>query len=91
MPKNRNWGEYIETLGKLGAVSDLIDELRVLKAKRNPLMHPQDILDQDEARQLFCLCEASLCAVIDDVRLRKMDEDFTVCLGRLPALSAAKP
>jgi hypothetical protein len=44
LPKmnQRNWGEYIRQLELASADSDLIDVLKVLKTKRNPLMHPQD-------------------------------------------------
>jgi len=87
LPNNRNWGEYISELNKNGASSALIDELRVLKTKRNPVMHPQDILDAEQARQLFCLCEATLCAVIDDVRNRELDSDFVSSLAKLPSIN----
>ena len=87
LPKNRNWGEYIEELKKTSVVSrELINELIVLKAKRNPLMHPQDVLDSEQARQLFCLCEAALCAVIDDVRKNKLDAAFSAALIALPTI-----
>jgi hypothetical protein len=86
LPKNRNWGEYIDALKKHGASQKLINEVIVLKARRNPLMHPQDKLDENQARQLFCQCEGALCAVIDDVCSRRLDSEFVASLALLPTL-----
>lgn len=83
-PTQRNWGEYIAELQRIAAPSDLIDELRVLKTKRNPLMHPQETLNSDQARQLLCLCEATICAVIEAVRDKKLDAAFKASLAVLP-------
>ena len=84
--KNRNWGEYIEQLTKAGAHSDLIDVLRVLKTKRNPLMHPTDNLDIDEAITLLCICQSAIDALVEDVRRRSLDIKFKESLEKMPTL-----
>jgi hypothetical protein len=84
--KNRNWGEYIQQLKNAGAHSDVIDVLRILKAKRNPLMHPYDNLDVDEAIALLCLCQAGIDAIIDDLRRKSLEVKFKASLKALPTL-----
>jgi hypothetical protein len=84
--KNRNWGEYIEQLTKAGAHADLIDVLRMLKTKRNPLMHPTDNLDTDEAISLLCICQAGIEALIADVRRRSLEIKFKESLEKMPTL-----
>jgi hypothetical protein len=82
----RNWGEYIRILENAGANTDLIDVLKVLKTKRNPLMHPQDNLEIDEAISLFCICQAGMEALIADVRRRSLETKFKDSLRMLPTL-----
>jgi hypothetical protein len=86
LPKmsQRNWGEYIAQLTGAGATSDLIDLLRILKTKRNPLMHPQDSLDVDEAIGIFCICENAIGVIISDVKAKGLDTKFTSALAALP-------
>lgn len=74
--RNRNWGEYIEQLKKADAHTDVIDVLRILKAKRNPLMHPYDNLDVDEAIALLCLSQAGIDAIVEDLRRRSLEVRF---------------
>jgi hypothetical protein len=83
---NRNWGEYITRLTNANAHADLIDVLRVLKAKRNPLMHPTDNLDVDEAIGLLCICQSAIDDVIDDVRRRSLEIKFKEALEKMPNL-----
>jgi hypothetical protein len=54
-PQNRNWGQYIDYLNNAKVDADVIDILRMLKTKRNPLMHPTDVLTIDEAISLLCM------------------------------------
>jgi hypothetical protein len=86
-PTNRrNWGEYINLLNNAGAGSDLVDLLRILKAKRNPLMHPQEKLEEAEAVDLFCICQAVIGSLVADVKRRSLDTQFSSSLKILPTL-----
>jgi len=82
----RNWGEYIRLLENAGCGTDFIDVLKILKTKRNPLMHPQDNLETDEAISLFCICQAGMEALIGDVRRRSLEVKFKDSLKVLPTL-----
>lgn len=84
--KNRNWGEYIEQLKNAGAHEDVIALLRILKTKRNPLMHPYDNLDVDEAIALLCLSQAGIDTIVEDLRRRSLDVKFKEALKQLPTL-----
>jgi hypothetical protein len=88
LPKinSRNWGQYITLLENAGSNVDLIDVLRILKTKRNPLMHPQDNLQTDEAISLFCICQAGLEALVADVRNRSLETKFKDALAKLPSM-----
>jgi len=83
---NRNWGEYIQRLENNGAHTDLIDVLRVLKSKRNPLMHPTDNLDVDEAISLLCICQAGIDVLVADVRRKSLEARFKESLELMPTL-----
>jgi hypothetical protein len=84
--KNRNWGEYIEQLKNAGAHVDVTDLLRILKAKRNPLMHPYDNLDVDEAISLLCICQGGIDTIAEDLRRRSLAVSFKESLKLLPTL-----
>ena len=59
-PLNRqNWGEYIRLLKDNGAAKEVTDHLQNIKENyRNPLMHPEDILELHEAASLFAVCQS---------------------------------
>lgn len=86
LPKlgKRNWGEYIAQLTGAGATSDLVDLLRILKTKRNPLMHPQDSLDTDDAIGIFCICESAIGVIVSDIKSKGLETKFTAALAALP-------
>lgn len=84
--KNRNWGEYISQLKNAGAHEDVTDLLRILKAKRNPLMHPYDNLNVDEAISFLCICQAGMDTIADDLRRRSLEAKFKESLKTLPTL-----
>lgn len=84
--KNRNWGEYIEQLKLAGAHTDVTDLLRILKAKRNPLMHPYENLDVDDAISLMCLCQSGIDAIAVDLQRRSLEVEFKKSLIVLPTL-----
>ena len=84
--KNRNWGEYIEQLKIAQAHADVTDVLRILKAKRNPLMHPHDNMDVDDAIALLCLCQSGIDAIAGDLQRRSLEVKFKESLALLPTL-----
>jgi hypothetical protein len=88
LPKvnRRNWGEYISVLELNGASTEFIDVLKILKTKRNPLMHPQDNLETEEAIGLFCICQAGIESLIADVRKKSLEVKFKESLRLLPTL-----
>lgn len=88
LPKmtQRNWGEYIHLLTGAGAHADVIDLLKVLKTKRNPLMHPQDNLNINDAIGLLCICQAGIETLVADIRRRSMELQFKKSLEVLPTL-----
>ncbi len=88
LPKmnQRNWGEYIRQLELANADSDLIDVLKVLKTKRNPLMHPQDSLDIPDAIGLVCICQAGIETLVVNVRKDSLEAKFKASLKALPTL-----
>lgn len=60
--KNRNWGAYIRVLRAHNADASVIGYLDHMRTfYRNPIIHPEDILDGNEAFSLF---NASLSAII---------------------------
>jgi hypothetical protein len=84
--RNRNWGEYIVQLEGAGAHTNVTDMLKILKTRRNPLMHPQDSLTIDEAIGLICICQSALETLTADVRTRSLEATFKRSLEVLPTL-----
>ncbi|MBB5342251.1 hypothetical protein [Tunturibacter empetritectus] len=71
-PHNRqNWGEYIDQLDKSKAPAAILGTLRSIKDNhRNPLMHPEDILDEREAISLFQISGMSIGELVNDMFTR---------------------
>ena len=71
-PVNRqNWGEYISQLKQHQAAREVTDLLQNVKDNhRNPLMHPEDTLDEGEAIDLFSISQTTIAALIRDVERR---------------------
>jgi hypothetical protein len=71
-PSNRqNWGEYIDQLGKSGATPSTVGTLRNIKDNhRNPLMHPEDVLDERGAISVFQLSGISIGELVDEIFTR---------------------
>jgi hypothetical protein len=72
-PIKRDLGAYIKTLENLDEpaskdVTSVIDQIRRLH--RNPLMHPEDVLEPDEALDLFLLCRSAINATVSDMDKR---------------------
>jgi hypothetical protein len=84
--QNRNWSQYIVYLENDKVHSDIIDILRMLKTKRNPLMHPTDNLEIDEAISLVCICQSGMEVIIDDVRRQSLEIKFKEALKLMPTL-----
>jgi hypothetical protein len=84
--QRRNWGKYIEELERVGASSKVIDLLKILKARRNPLMHPQDSLEVEEAIGLIAICQSVTETLISDIQRRGLDSKFSAALPDLRAL-----
>jgi hypothetical protein len=83
----RNWGEYIDQLHLTKAGStDLIDLLKILKTKRNPLMHPQDILETPDAIGIFCICQNVIETLTSEVTDKNLDGKFVASLALLPTI-----
>lgn len=88
LPKlgNRNWGEYILQLTNAKAPADLVDLMRILKTKRNPLMHPQDELEPEDAIGIFCICQNAIETLTREVTAKGLDQKFTDALALLHTL-----
>lgn len=71
-PLNRqNWGEYLDLLKKNGAIKEVTDHLYNIKDNyRNPLMHPEDTLEMDEAVSLFSVSQAMNEMLVRDMKKR---------------------
>jgi hypothetical protein len=71
-PLNRqNWGEYISLLKNNGASKNVTDTLQNVKDNyRNPLMHPEDVLEMKESISLFCICQAMIELLVDEIHRR---------------------
>src|SRR5205807_4190220 len=73
----RDWGRYIQALRDVLAnppttkkpnerTVDLLDSIRALD--RNPLIHPEDNLDSDDALILFDLCKNAVALMVADIK-----------------------
>jgi hypothetical protein len=74
-PTKRDLGAYVDMLKKEKASDDvvfIIDQIRRLH--RNPLMHPEDVLNADEAMDLFLLCRSAINTTILDMESKKLFE-----------------
>jgi hypothetical protein len=65
-PKRRNMGDYIDALEALNTVDPkMLDVLRNIKnLRRNPLMHPQDFLEMDEAMITFDVAKSAISTMM---------------------------
>lgn len=64
--KTRNWGAYVAALKKKADVDEgvvaVLDQIRLLH--RNPLLHPEDFLDEGEAITLFGIVHSATAALL---------------------------
>ncbi len=69
--KKKDWGIYIEQLGKEGApksVTERLDEIR--KLNRNAYIHPEINVSLDEAPNLFGLCQGVIFQMAREMILK---------------------
>jgi hypothetical protein len=61
-PPNRcNWGEYIQILRTGDAPKEITDLLQIIKDNyRNPIMHPEETLEPENAISLFNICGSAI-------------------------------
>lgn len=80
-PKLRNWGAYVRILKGCivkPSVEDLKPDIKTLELvdhiremHRNPIIHPEDNLDEDKALILFDLCKSAIVAMIAEMKEAK--------------------
>jgi hypothetical protein len=65
-PVKRNMGDYIAAMEKIPTIDSLmLDVLKNIKnLRRNPLMHPEDFLDMDEAQITFDVAKSAISAMV---------------------------
>jgi hypothetical protein len=64
-PKKRDLGAYLDTLRDCGLDAKAISVLHNIRAlERNPLMHPEDYLSQDDAINIFNISVAAFDRLI---------------------------
>jgi hypothetical protein len=85
IPK-RSWGEYIKCLQNSNAPTDLLELITILKTMRNPLMHPQDILKEEDAINIFSICRAVMDRLVSEIYDKKLDAHFGAALAIMPNL-----
>lgn len=72
LPKRiRNWALYIDRLGKAGAdpkILAVLDQIR--ENHRNPIMHPEVVLSEDEALSLLGIAQSAMVAMASDMEKR---------------------
>jgi hypothetical protein len=72
LPKRRDWGSYVEVLRQNQADAGLVavlDNMRSLE--RNPLMHPEDWLDVDDAIAIFTLSQTAVSRLVSDIKRKR--------------------
>jgi hypothetical protein len=72
LPAKRDWGTYIDTMKRNGAdpgLTAVLDNIRSLE--RNPLMHPEDWLDVDDAIGVFNLSQTAVSRIMSDLEAKK--------------------
>lgn len=82
----RSWGKYVEILKKLGAedrVVHALDQIRELH--RNPLMHPEDVLDLAGADALYGLAKSVIVAIASDLAGRSGGKPLQEEISTRPA------
>jgi hypothetical protein len=72
LPKKRDWGHYIEVLRQHGADASLVAVLdNVRSLERNPLMHPEDWLNIDDAIAIFMISQSAVARLVSDIKRKR--------------------
>jgi hypothetical protein len=69
LPRKRDWGSYIDVLQQSGADASavaVLDNIRTLE--RNPLMHPEDWLDVDDAVGIFNISTTAVVRLAEGIK-----------------------
>lgn len=69
LPEKRDWGNYVQVLKDKGAdpsLTAVLDNIRSLD--RNPLMHPEDWLDIDEAIAVFTISQTAINRLVAGIK-----------------------
>jgi hypothetical protein len=70
--KARNWGSYIRFLKEKGADAKIITVLEQVKdTYRNPIVHPEDVLEMEDAIILFGMAQGVIISMMKDIAIRK--------------------
>ena len=78
LPRKRDWGSYIEALKQAGAdasINAVLDNIRTLE--RNPLMHPEDWLDIDDAVGVFNISTTAIVRLAEGIRKQQAKDAAT--------------
>ena len=89
VPPKRDLGAYVDILRKENANEDVvfvIDQIR--KLHRNPLMHPEDVLDPDHAMDLFLLCRSAINTTISDMEAQNVFSKPVKTAQTIPGLES---
>jgi hypothetical protein len=90
--KSRNWGRYIDILKRHGADSRILAALdQIREMHRNPIMHPEDFLSQEEAATLFGVAQGVIVFIAADIEKRKQAGPTLPGLGVIDQRVAAVP
>jgi hypothetical protein len=72
-PSRRDLYHYVQLMRELGTseeATDLVEQIR--KHHRNPLMHPEDVLDVPTALSLYDLCRAAIVSIVAEMERRDL-------------------
>ena len=82
----KNWYQYIEAAKEVDGVppkvTAMLDRMRQLD--RNPLMHPEDVLDSVQAQMLFSQSSNTILEILRDIETKNAVEQPGLQLPNLP-------
>jgi hypothetical protein len=89
--KARNWGSYIKLLKDRGADGKITTVLEQIKdTYRNPIVHPEDVLEMEDAIILFGMAQGVIVSMMKDIATRRAASGKSTALP-LPATVATVP
>ncbi len=90
--KMRNWGTYIKHLQACGADPKVIFILGQIKdLHRNPVIHPETKLDNEEALSLLGIMDSAVTAIVVDMKKRQEQTSPSLPLPEVPAQDENPP